>query len=111
MGSSVARPQFKRTYIAVTIPLLRKLLFTAYSLLYFSVAFFMSTFIIAGYIVFPDLKGGYNVSIVIACVSSIAVAMTAVFLVQPAVLIRYFFFNFLILCFMLVVFGGILAHI
>jgi len=50
IGSSVTRPQFRLSHIAVIVPHLRNLLFIAYSLLYFSVAFFMSTFLIAGYI-------------------------------------------------------------
>ncbi|CAK9269410.1 unnamed protein product [Sphagnum jensenii] len=56
IGSSVTRPRFRRTYIGVIMPLLRKLLVIAYYLLYCSVACLMSTFLFAGDIVYPPFK-------------------------------------------------------
>jgi len=88
IGASVTRPVLRRTYIAVTMPLSRKLLFIANNLLCFSVAFFMSTFLTAGYIVFPIIKVYYFVSMTMAVLSS----LTAALLVQPAVLTSWSLF-------------------
>jgi hypothetical protein len=95
IGASVTRPQFRRTYIAVLMPLSRKLLFIAYNLLYFSVAFFMCTFLTAGYIVFQLDKVPYIVSAIMAVVTSV----TAFLLARQAVSTPNTSFNFFLYCF------------
>jgi hypothetical protein len=112
IGSSVTRPQFKRTYIAVIMPLLRNLLSIAYNLLYFSVAFFVSTFLIAGCIAFPPFKVYPNFSLIMAAISSFTVLTTAILLVRPAVTTLKTIFYFYLYgggFFLLIISGVILA--
>jgi hypothetical protein len=88
IGSSVTQPQFRRKYITVTMSLLRQLLIIAYNLLYFSLSFFMSTFLIAGHIV-VQFKVYVKVTDIMAVVSSYTVLAIGFLLLQPVVSTRY----------------------
>jgi len=83
VGSSVTRPQFRRTYIAVRMPLLRKFLIIAYNLLYCSVACLILTFGTAGYIVSPPFKVYHISSVTINTICASIVLLTAAGLLIP----------------------------
>jgi len=89
IGSAVARPPVKPSYIGVTIPLLRRSLIGAYWLLYFSVVLFLYTFWIAGKIVFPPLRKYSNVHTIIFVIGLLVMMITYIFLVQPSSLSSY----------------------
>jgi hypothetical protein len=112
IGAFVTQPQFRRTYIAVEMPHLRKLVFMAYNLLYISVAVFMPTFFIGGYISFP-FKLYHIESIIIAIISTVIVLGTAsVLLLRRAVSTRnMFFFIYCVSFIVLNIVGLILTQI
>jgi hypothetical protein len=89
IGSAVARPPVKPSYIGVTIHLLRRSLIGAYWLLYFSVVLFLYTFWIAGKIVFPPLRKYSNVHTIIFVIGLLVMLITYIFLVQPSSLSSY----------------------
>jgi ankyrin repeat protein len=95
VGCSVTRPQFTHTYIAVQMPLLQQLLFIAYYLLYFSVAFFTSTFCISASIMFPPSKK-YNIVSILMTSISFSVSQATLHYIQRVVATRKGRYHFVI---------------
>jgi len=82
MGAAAARPPRTPKYIEVVVLKLRMMVLSAYFLVYFSVAFVLATFVIAGIMVFPPITVYHTTYVIIYGIATVLTIMAYDFFVR-----------------------------